>query len=400
MKRRWPFFLAMPLIGGSILTWRLTRPVEVLAARVVRGTAVEAVYATGTVEAVDRVEVKARIAGPVDLLVVREGDDVRAGQLLARIDAPTLAIDVSRGKVDLGAARIRASQAPQIAALEAEARAMEAQLAQARSDVERQDRLTRSGSGRASELDQARMHVSVLEAQIAANRAQQRDVRIGLRTDAARTQASLEALEARATDADVRAPMDGVVLARHVEPGEVVGVNQNVLRIGNLSRLWIEAQVDEADIGRIRLGMEAAVRLYAFEDRVVPARVTRILPDADRERKSFEVDLELSQAVEGLRPGMTAEVNVVTRRHPDVVLAPSDGVRDGFAWVVSGGHARRRAVSVGIRDLARVEVLRGVRAGDTVVLGDDKALSEGARVRATLQEVHRPTQGAKQLSLR
>jgi len=400
VRRRFVILGAIALAGGGALAWRLTRPKEVSTARVVRGTAVDAVYATGTVEPVDRIEVKARIAGPVAELLVREGDVVTEGQLIARIDAPTLGIEVSRGKVDVGAAQQRAAQAPQIAAIEAEARALEAQLAQARVEVARQERLASSGSGIGVDLDRARLQIPVLEAQIAARRAQQRDVRIGLRTDAARSRASLQALEARASDADIRAPMSGVVLAVHVERGEVVGVNQNLLRIGDTNRLWIEAQVDEADIGRVRVGMAAALRLYAFEDRVVRGKVARILPDADRERKSFEVDVELDEAVEGLRPGMTAEVNVVTARHDDVVLAPSDGVSDGRAWVVSNGRLEHRAVRVGIQDLSRVEVLGGLREGDEVVLGNGVRLSEGARVRTKVQPVTRPRPGSgSQLSL-
>ncbi len=96
--------------------------------------------------------------------------------------------------------------------------------------------------------------------------------------------------------------------------------------------------------------------------------------------------LELKAPVEGLRPGMTAEVKVVLARHDAVLIAPTDGVVDGAAWVVGGdGRAHRRPVREGIRDIARVEVTGGLREGDRVITGDVSALREGSRVRPTLQ---------------
>ncbi len=225
-----------------------------------------------------------------------------------------------------------------------------------------------------------------LTAQLAASRAQARDVRITLRADSARQRAGIASLRSRASDADVRSPLDGVVLARHVEEGEVVGVNQNVVRVGDVTRLQIEARIDETDVGRVRAGAPAVVRFAAFERRVFDARVMRVLPDADRTSRSFDVRLELNAPVEGLRPGMTAEVNVVLARHDAVLIAPTDGVVDGAAWVVGGdGRAHRRPVREGIRDIARVEVTGGLREGDRVITGDVSALREGSRVRPTLQ---------------
>lgn len=385
MARAWIFAAIVVVAAGSVAAVKM-RPASVTAVRVERGSAVDAVYASGTVECVDRVEVKARAAGPVTGLTAREGDAVREGQLLARIDAPTLAFDVQRGLADFEAARERLVTAPQIAALEAQAAALEAQLTQARADLARVEPLARAGASSPQDLDRARTQVAQLTAQLAASRAQARDVRITLRADSARQRAGIASLRSRASDADVRSPLDGVVLARHVEEGEVVGVNQNVVRVGDVTRLQIEARIDETDVGRVRAGAPAVVRFAAFERRVFDARVMRVLPDADRTSRSFDVRLELNAPVEGLRPGMTAEVNVVLARHDAVLIAPTDGVVDGAAWVVGDdGRAHRRPVREGIRDIARVEVTGGLREGDRVITGDVSALREGSRVRPTLQ---------------
>lgn len=390
MRKRWLILGLLVVAAAALVIWRLMRPLAVDSALVQRGSAIDAVYASGTVEAADRVDVKARIAGPVAQLLVREGDAVQAGQLLARIDAPTLAIDVTRGKGDLAAARERASAAPQVAALEAQITALQSQLGQARLTLERLRRLAAAGAATPAEVDSAGSQLEVLEAQIAAARAQQKDARILLRAEATRQQTGLESLRARASDTDVLAPMSGVVLSRNVEPGEVVGVNHDLLRLGDVRKLHIEALVDEADIGRVRVGTPCAVRLYAFDAQRFRGQVARVFPDADRERKAFRVDVELAEPPAGLRPGMTAEVNVVTRQRDGVLLVPADAVapdpaapRDpgrGVVWVVEGGRARRRAVTVGIRDLLRVEVA-GVAEGAEVVLGAPAKLKDGGRVR-------------------
>lgn len=378
--------------GGAAYYAKWLRPIAVTTTTVVRGTAVEAVYASGTVEAEERVEVKARLSGPLTELHVREGDAVKENQLLARIDLPALDLDVSRGRVDLMAARERASQAPQIAALEAQTLSLAANLAQAKADLQRAEKLLAAGAGVPLDVERARTQVASLEAQIASNRAQQQDLRIGLRSDTLRQRAGVETLKAKARDVEVRAPMAGVILSRRVEKGEVVAVNQNLMRIGDLNKLWLESRVDEGDIGRVRVKMPAVVRLYAYEGQVFSARVARILPDADRDRKSFEVDLELDSAPQGLLPGMTAEINIVIRKREATLLVPADAVHEvktqaGSAqqhvWLVDGrGQLAKQSIKTGMRDLTSVEVTEGLHEGDRVVLDEEDRLIAGRKARA------------------
>lgn len=376
------------LLGLAVLAaaafW--LRAPEVAVARIERGAAVEAVYATGTIEAVDRVEVRARVGGQLAELRVREGDAVRRGDLLARIDAKALSFDVARGQADFDAAQKRREGAPQLDALRAQAKGLEAQLAQGRADLSRAEELKTSGVQTAQQVEREKALVAGLQAQLEANLAQQRDVRIGLDADAARAQAGVATLSARFSDAEVRAPMDGVVMVRRVEQGETVLLNQPLFRVGDLGHLQVEAQVDEADVGQVRPGTSAVVRLPAYQEQLVHAHVARIAPEADRERKSFEIDLELESPPPGLRPGMTAEVNLLVRRHDGVLLAPAASVRDGALYLVASGRVRKRAVQIGIRDLSRVEVSGDVREGDLALLAP---ADEGARVRPRVEKLPR-----------
>lgn len=384
------------VVVAAILIASKLKPVPVVAMPVVRGAAIEAVYATGTVEAEDRVQVKAKTSGSLAEVLVKEGDSVKKGDLLARIDSPALAFELRRGKVDLSAASAQGgAAAPQLEALKAQAAAISADLAMARQDADRLEKLSSSGAVATAEVDRAKARVAQLAATLAANEAQQKALRIDLSANTARQAAQVKTLESRLADTEVRAPIDGVVLTKQVEIGEVVIVNQVLFKVGDTSRLVLEVSVDEADVARVRApegerpGSTVAVSLYAFPKDVFPGKVFEILPDANRERKSFLAKVRLDQPPEGLRSGMSGEVNIVLGRKSGVLLAAAEAESDGFVWVVDGRRARRQPVKTGIRDLLRIEVLEGVEEGALVVIQGQDKLQDGARVAVTRKEPDR-----------
>jgi len=298
-------------VAGVVVGKRL-QPLPVVVTPVVRGKAVDAVYATGTVEAYDRVNVKAKTNGSILQILVKEGQPVKKGDLLARIDNPVVSFDLKRGQADLSAATAQAGDnAPQLAALRAQAGAVGADLATARADLVRTESLAQSGSVAQAELDRARSHVLQLEGQLAANEAQQRALRIDLTANAARQAAAVQSLATRVSDTEVRAPLDGVVLARSIELGEVVAVNQTLFKVGDTRDLILEVSVDEADVARVHDGVladsvggsPAAVSLYAFPKDVFRGKVFEIHPDANRDRKAFLVKVRLEKPPAGLAAG-------------------------------------------------------------------------------------------------
>jgi HlyD family secretion protein len=395
-KRRAPWILAFAIlaVAGFSLA-RYFRPVDVVVTPVVRGHVVDAVYATGTVEAERRVMVKAKVAGPVAELPVTEGDPIRMGQLLARIDNPAAAFDLRKGQVEEVAAAAQAGKnAPQLASLRAKAEALETQLRAAEREAARAEQLFKSGAIGETEWEKARDQATALRADLEAQRAEERAQRIELEANAGRAQAATRSLATKVSDAEVRAPVDGMVLARYVEAGEVVAVNQSLFKVGDPKSLVLEVTIDEADVGRVHDGSDGqpasrvAATLHAFPGRAFGGNVVKVMPDADREKKSYLAKVRLDDPPPGLRSGMTAEVNIIITERAGVLLAPADAIKDGQAWRVSGGRAERMPITVGIHDLLRAEVLAGVAEGDHVVIGGVENLSRnGARVRAT---VHAP----------
>ena len=367
------------------------RPVPVTTTPVTRGTAIEAVYATGTVEPFDRVIVKAKAAGAVDLRV-REGAKVRKGDVLATIDSPALRHDLARGKADLWAASQQgAADSPQLAALEAQARAIEADLNTAKNDRARTARLVASGSVGQAQLDGLMDRAAALEAQLQANAAQRKSLRIDLTARASGSSAEVESLAARAADAEVRAPIDGVVLDRFVEPGEVAMINSPLLKIGTADSLILECAIDEADIGKVTIGKKVAISLYAFPQAIAKGEVFEILPDADRAKKAFLTKVKFLDPPVGLRSGMTAEANVVIDERPGALLIPAEAVdANGGVLVVEEGRVRHRSPKLGVRDMVRVEAIEGLAEGEQVIVSGGGALGESARVKTTM---HPPFDG-------
>jgi multidrug efflux pump subunit AcrA (membrane-fusion protein) len=375
--------LAVLAVAVAVAAGKL-RPVAVTTTPIVRGTAIEAVYATGTVEPFDRVVVKAKAAGSIDLKV-REGAIVKRGDLIATIDSATLRHDLERGRADLWAASQQAtSDGPQLAALEAQARSMRAEMNTIQSDRARTARLVSTGAVPQAELDRIVDRAASLQAQLEANAAQQKSMRIDLTARATGSSAAVDSLAARLADAEVRAPIDGVVLARFVEPGEVAMVNSPLVKIGTADNLILECAIDEADIGKVMLGKRVAISLYAFPQTIAKGEVFEILPDADRVKKSFLAKVRFVDPPMGLRSGMTAEANVVIDEHPGALLAPGEAVDSaGAVFLVSDGRVHRLTPRLGVRDMLRVEVLDGLREGDPVVVSGAAALQEGKRVHAT-----------------
>ncbi len=380
--------LVLTVIAALGLAWRLTRTQTVTVEPAQRGTAVEAVYATGTVEPEDRVLVKAKLGGHVLDHYVREGEHVKKGQLLARIDSPTRRYALSRGKVQLSTATEAAGpKSPQIDALDAQARALAAELSLARVDLDRTYRLVSSGSMAQAELDRQRARVTQLEAQHQSVVAQQRSLVADLASAKAEIAASVKSLSSDVEDAEVRAPLDGVVLHRWIEAGEVVAQNQTLFDLGDLNALIVELRVDEADIARVRDGQDGAtpsqvaLSFYAFEGQALSGRVFEILPESDRARRSFSVKVKLDAAPKGLRSGMTAEANVVVQSKEGALLVPLEAVEGDQAWFAVNGRAVKRKVKLGIRDMTHAELLEGASDGELMIV-DAAALklTDGARI--------------------
>ncbi|MGE5476696.1 MAG: efflux RND transporter periplasmic adaptor subunit [Bacteroidales bacterium] len=327
--RRLPLILVLlAVLAGAAVLWARNGGRELALAAPERGPAVEAVYATGVVEPENWARVSAVSSGRLAEILVREGDSVREGQPLARLDDRE--------------ARARVAE-------------LEAKAAYWREQINRSQALAQSGvrSRDAFEKDKSELNQVI---------------------------AAISASRQRRADLVVTAPMDGVVLRRDFEVGEVVGTNDALFWIGNPRPLRLTVDVDEEDIPRIAAGQKVLIKSDSFPGRVLEARVGRITPKGDPVNKTFRVRVTLPDDTP-LLVGMTTEVNIVTAEKADALLVPASALVDGKLFVVEDGKTALRPVTLGVRGRNRVEVVAGLTAADRVVTTPPAGLKAGERVR-------------------
>ena len=329
MRARWIFLGLIALLVISAVLFRNFRAVEVATATVTTGDAVEVVYATGFVEVEQPVEMSARVTAPIVEVRVNEGERVSRGQVLAVLDA--------------------ADQRAQIAQLAAQTRWAEVE---------------------------ARRTLSLVDKGFASKAARDR-----VTTNLAGARAAESAARDRLENFVLRASINGVVLRRDAEPGDMASPSRTLLVIGDPALTKITATIDERDIARIAVGQDVVMSTDAYPGRLFKARVREITLGGDPQQRAFRARLQPLDA--GALPvGLTLEVNIVTGRKSGVLLVPEAAIVEGHAFVVRDGRAHRIAVKTGIEGPDRVEVTAGLAAGDEVIVDPSDGLEDGARVRA------------------
>ena len=346
----------------------------------------------------------------------------------------------ARGAIAASAANLRAAQAqlerlergarPQeIAAAEARVKQAQAQLNQSRSDFKRIESLQSDGAVSAQTLDQARTAVELAAAGLSAAEEQMRLVREGARSedidaaraqvDAARATASqaraLEGLvdlrrrEAQAvrsqvaaaqsrvriaganmSNAEIRSPIDATVVRIDAKPGEVAYPGVALMSVCDLSRMWVEAEIDDVDLDKIHIGQEVNVLAEAFPGREFKGRIYDI-GQAAKPKLLGRVRAKIVPAkVRLLEPApLTAEMEVDVESRPVVarraLLAPNEAIESegdaSYVFVLSSNRVKRTRVRIGQRNFEHTEIIGGLTDGQVVVLRGETGLRDGQRVR-------------------
>ncbi len=328
-----------------------------------RGAIRVTIEETGVVEPERQIVVKSPISGVVRNLHVREGDSVRAGQLMATI-VPDIA------------------QANFLAQLRSDISGAEISVNNLRREYERAQELEARSLISDADVEAARVALEQAENQLHAAREQLRLM------EESGVSATDEAQSARIT-----APATGVVILRGVEEGETVvggtsafGGGTELFTIADLSALLINAAINEVDIGKVSAGDIVAITVDAFPGDTATGLV-RLVPPAARlqERvRVFDVEIEVQTGAAILRPGMTANVQISGPTRDDVVRLPVEAVFyvEGrpTAYRLVDGSTQPTPVTLGLSDLSYVEILEGLAAGDSVALEDPAEAARRARL--------------------
>lgn len=352
-----------------------------------RGTMVRSVVATGKVEPITRIEIKAKANGIIKALLVNVDSAVAEGDVLAELDKDQLRAQVRGAEATLLAAQAALAGAQaQLAKNEVEAEGPDVAFAQRARDRARalhDQRLLAQ-----SALDDAQSAVEVAENRRRAAQSQLAVSRARVAEASAQVAQARAAADRAAEDlanATIRAPIRGTVLTRDVELGSPVssilnlGANATlVMTLGDIAQVFVRGRVDEVDIGRVQLGQPARIRVETFKDRIFNGRVTQISPMGVEKDNvtNFEVRVSIDNPGKALRANMTANAEIVLEEHPQSLLLPEaaiiyDSTKTPFVDLVDPtsktGRTRTR-VTLGVGNGTRVQIVDGVKDGDRVVL--------------------------------
>lgn len=379
--RRWlPILLALVLLL-LWFAWRQWQGPEIPAYQLEQRPLVQRVVASGEVDSQSLAQVGSEITGVVKARHVREGDAVRAGDLLIELHDEEQQARLREAEAALR--QLVQSQRPQT---EAALREAQTNLAQASRERERREALVARQLLPAEQGEQAR------QAEISARSALQRAQAAAAAaapggSDEQLLQQRLAAARAALERTRIRARFDGVVQVRAVEPGDVVQPGTALLQIARADSREILVPLDEKELGPVAVGQPALIIADAYPTEVLEGRVSFIAPAVDTNRGTIDVHLELLESADFLRQGMTVSVDIRTASRDQALVIPNDALfnrRGDSAEVLrlAGGRlAERVPVRLGLRGTGLTEVVEGVGAGD-VLLTDEQA--EGRRVRARI----------------
>jgi len=317
-----------------------------------RGDEAGTLRLNGRIEAA-MVDLASKVPGRVLEVKVREGDRVKAGDLLVTLDLGETALSVERDRNALGSAEARlsdlkaGSRSQDVAAAEADVADKLAAVGLSRRELERQESLMAKKVGIPRDLDRAKTDLSRAQETLRASEQRLALAREGFRrfqteqarSDVRRAQTVLKQSETVAREAEVRAPADGVVLHRMAEPGLLLGAGQTALTMAFADRLYVRTFVPETKLGRVRPGIPARVTVDAFPGRSFPARVTEISPVAEFTPKAVETREERVNLVYAAKVDLDAGWDA-----PLVPGQPAEVLVDGAAQDPPDAPTKPRAV--------------------------------------------------------
>jgi HlyD family secretion protein len=387
MRKKTKILIAGTLVAlsgaGFAVARRGPKPTEVEIATVGREDLQAKVTANGKVQARKKVDISATIPGQITHLAVKEGDLVRKGQFLLQIDATNPRASARSSEFSMQALREDQQSA-------------RANLEQAQNDLKRAE--DNYASRIISEADIQRARTAVATAQAASDAASRRIEQAG---------ATLEGARDTLAKTTVRSPIDGVVTAKRVEEGEVavIGIQNSpgtvLLQVSDMSSVETELEVDETSVPSLALGQEARIRIDAYPNQTFKGEVTEvggspILPAAGANQNAikFLVKVLIKDPPAGVKPGLSVQADILTGFRGQALVVPIQAlvIRDrekkpGDAatgtpkdeegvFLLENGKARFQPLKTGLLGELSLEVVSGLKGGETLIVGPFKSLRE------------------------
>ncbi|WP_432745368.1 efflux RND transporter periplasmic adaptor subunit [Methylobacter sp. G7] len=342
--------------------WLKFKPVPVIAHTVANGDLYGEVMGTGTLEARVKTTISPRIQERLAEVFFDQGDTVKTGQLLARLDDAELKQQVAVAQATLAAASTTVTR---VRTDEARARAV---LQQARLQHKRLAELVSGKAASQEELDKATETLHIAEADL--NRS--RSVIVEARSQIINAENNLQLRREQLAFTELRSPYEGLIVRRDRDPGGIVVPGSSILQLINTKEIWISAWVDETSIAALAVGQPVRVVFRSEATRNYSGTVARLGREADRETREFLVDVRVQQLPVNWAVGQRAEVYIESGHKSAVIAIPQKfllwrGGEPGV-FVNYNGRALWRSIALGLYGQQDIEVTKGLSASDQIVM--------------------------------
>lgn len=372
------------VLAVGYVALRFARPV-VTVSEAVEAPVVQAFYSTGTVQPEREYPIRSNVAGIITDVQVDKGDRVTKGQALAIVSDPELKFAADKARAELLERQKRAEpkNSPVLKEYDARISAAADILEIAQREEKRVSELIARNAASQTDLDLALDRLKVAWADLESWKAQRAAKQLELERELQVAQAAVATAEWNLEQQTLRSPIDGVVLDRPTALGTRVAINDQVMRIADVTpaNLVMRAAVDEEDITKVRLEQDVRMTLYSFPGQILQGTVTRIYDQADEARRTFEVDVRLTEPNDRLSPGMTGELAFVMDAKAKAVAIPAQAVQGGNVFGVKDGRVVPFDARIGLRSIERAEILSGIAPGERVIISPIGDLAEGKSVR-------------------
>jgi len=351
------FTLIFALLRGKGKTISQEKVVPVEISAVQTGSIEQSIELTGWVRANMVADVTSKVSGRLEslqlvkddgqIIIVEEGLQVKKGDQLAIIDHNIYQAHVDAAKAAEEAARVGLN------------------------DAEREKKrilaLFEGGSATEQSKDKA-----VTTAELAV-------------TQLTSAGANLELAEINLQESTIRSPIDGIVTQKHIDVGNLINIGQRIVTVADMNTVKLVVSAPERYVGQFKQGLPVRIKVDSYQEKIFEAKVYSVYPVLDEQTHTIQVEIRLNNEKMLLKPGMFAKVTIVLKQKNNVIVVPRDVVLGGkidepYVYVVEDGIAHKRIVITGITESDKLEIIDGLKAGESLVVNGMNYLTEGIKV--------------------
>ena len=357
------FLIPLLLLAGVALFFIRGSRTDITTATVQRQTAVDAVPAIVNVRPEFQITLTSEVAGQVLKSTLRPGIKVHKDDVLFEIDPVNYHLELDRLEKLL--VNLRAQQALTFDE--------KTQLERKKEDLANFERLFKEGSYPELEIKRRREEFTILTEQ------QKRDA-LGREKERLDIEFQIEQQKLKIAECTIKAPADGTVSEIFFHPGELVAVGSRLVLFYSDS-LLVEARINEEDFSGIKPGLDASVRFLAYGSELYPAKIEKVLPNADEKNQQYRAFLQVQIDPARLIPGLSGEASIIRNRRESSLVIPRAAVYNGAVFLIEGTMVRRTPVQAGFRGLNVIEITSGLKEGQQVAVSNVESLRDGQSVR-------------------